>query len=275
MRRAIIARPGHIFISTDFKQMEMRFFGILSQDPFMLDALLSGKDVHLSIALKVWGDCGNDMNMVHREWSKTITFGLIYGMTLGSLQFKLNMTKPQAAKITDDYWKEFPRIKPWMNEIVATCKRDLFLRYWSGRIWREDNPLDMYKGVNALIQGGCADLLSIAAMRVDEFNDTLPSNHLVNLVHDETITECLVDDLLPSIRNIAEIMKVPDLMGVPFATDVKIGPSYGVMGKVAKELYLDPNTTHIDMGSILSEDGEYLSSDDPDEEEEEEAEIAE
>jgi hypothetical protein len=51
--------------------MEMRMFGILSKDPFMLEALLAGKDVHLEIALKVWGDCGYDMNKVHREYVPT------------------------------------------------------------------------------------------------------------------------------------------------------------------------------------------------------------
>jgi DNA polymerase-1 len=75
MRKAIIPRKGMLFLSIDYKQMEMRMFGVLSRDPFMLDALLAGKDVHLEIALKVWGDCGYDMNQVHREWSKTISFG--------------------------------------------------------------------------------------------------------------------------------------------------------------------------------------------------------
>lgn len=253
MRRAIVARPGSAFLSVDYKQMEMRMFGILSQDPFMLEALIAGKDVHLEIAHKVWGDCGHDMDMIHREWSKTITFGLIYGMTLGSLQYKLNMTRQQAAAITDGYWAEFPRIKPWMNEIVDSCKRDLYLRYWSGRIWREDNAIDMYKGCNALIQGGCADLLSIAAMRVDKFNDSLPDTHLVNLVHDETITEVPIGHLQPAIKNIAELMRVPDLLDIPFATEVKIGPSYGVLEKVGKELFDSSEELAILYSKIISD----------------------
>jgi len=240
LRKAIIPRPGNIFLSVDYKQMEMRMFGILSKDPFMLDALLAGKDVHLEIAIKVWGDCGYEANMIHREWSKTISFGLIYGMTLGSLQFKLNMTKLQAAKVTDQYWAQFPRIKPWMQEIIESCKMNGYLRYWSGRLWREDNPIDMYKGCNAIIQGGCADLLSIAAMRVDEWCKSLGDDfNLVNLVHDETITEIPIDQLLTSARKISAIMEVPDLMGIPFATDCKVGNSYGDMVKLDKGILAD------------------------------------
>jgi DNA polymerase-1 len=242
LRKAIIARPGFSFLSVDYKQMEMRMFGILSKDPFMLDALLAGKDVHLEIALKVWGDCGYSSNMIHREWSKTISFGLIYGMTLGSLQFKLNMTRFEASKVTDQYWAQFPRIKPWMSEIIESCKLTGYVKYWSGRLWREDNPLDMYKGCNALIQGGCADLLSIAAIRVDDWSHLVGDNvGMVNLVHDETITEIPEDHILAASRKVSSIMTVEDLLGIPFATDCKIGTSYGDMIKIDKSLLSDPS----------------------------------
>jgi DNA polymerase I-like protein with 3'-5' exonuclease and polymerase domains len=173
-------------------------------------------------------------------------------MTLGSLMYKLNMKRMEAAKITDQYWAQFPRIKPWMDEIVMNCKTDGYLRYWSGRLWREENVIDMYKGVNALIQGGCADLLSIAAIRVDEWNELQQSPHsLVNLVHDETITEIPVEDIGYSAKNISSIMQVPDLMTVPFATDVKVGLSYGVMEKIPKEWLKDEGRVRISLEEIF------------------------
>ena len=237
MRRGIVAREGFLFLSVDYKQMEMRMFGILSKDPFMLNALIAGKDVHMEIALRVWGDCGQEMNRVHREWSKTITFGLIYGMTLGSLMYKLNMNRFEASKVTDQYWGEFPRIKPWMNEIIQTGKTFGFLRYWSGRIWKEDNPIDMYKGCNALIQGGCADLLSIAAIRVDNRHRKYKDSFLISLVHDETISEIPRDKIIQNSKEVCEIMQVPDILEIPFATEAKIGESYGDLYKIPSDLY--------------------------------------
>jgi len=258
MRKAIIPNEGRAFLSVDYKQMEMRMFGILSQDPFMLSSLIAGKDVHLEIAIKVWGDCGYDANMIHREWSKTISFGLIYGMTLGSLQYKLNMTKYEAAKVTDQYWVQFPRVKPWMNEIIQSCKLSGYVKYWSGRIWREDNPLDMYKGCNALIQGGCADLLSYAAMRVDDWCVSQGNDYnLVSLIHDETMTEIPVGKVLESARQVAPIMQVPDLLGIPFATDCKIGISYGDMVKINKELALATCTEHKTLEEIYQMEVEH------------------
>lgn len=283
MRRAIIAREGHCYLSVDYKQMEMRMFGILSKDPFMLAALIAGKDVHLEIALKVWGDCGYDINMVHREWSKTITFGLIYGMTIGSLQYKLNMTRFEAAKITDQYWAQFPRIKPWMGEIVDSCRTFEYLRYWSGRLWREEDVVDMYKGCNALIQGGCADLLSIAAMRVDKWcHEQGPEYFMINLVHDETITEVPLDEIIRSARNVGTIMQVPDLLDIPFATDCKVGRGYGDMEKINKDWLKDETVAHKSIEDIFAyaeasnpagKSAKSELGDEEDDEEEEEEEV--
>lgn len=234
LRNAIIARPGHKFVAVDYKQMEMRMFGILSGDPFMLDSLNAGRDVHADIAEAVWGV----RDKVHREWAKTISFGLIYGMSKGSLKFKLDISWEQANKITDDYWTTFPRIKPWLYGTADECRQKGYSTYWSGRRWLEDDDEFFFKSANAQIQGGCADLLSVAALRTDQyFKKELPEVRLINLVHDELIAEA-PDELIHKTRKeMARIMRVEDLFGVPWLTDAKIGPSYGNMTPLVEESY--------------------------------------
>ncbi|KKN66954.1 hypothetical protein LCGC14_0466340 [marine sediment metagenome] len=238
LRKAFIAPEGKIFLAVDYKQMEMRMFGILSEDPFMLDSLAAGKDIHADIAERVWGV----RDKVHREWSKTISFGLIYGMTIGSLMFKLNMTAPEASNVCDNYWKAFPRIQPWLFERIDQCKEAGFLRYWSGRLWKEDNPKFMYKGANAQIQGGCAELLSIAGIRVNKWLNKYGNDcNIINFVHDEIITEIPENSTEECSKNISEIMQVEDIFSIPFVTDVKLGKTYGTLQKVSgkKEHYLE------------------------------------
>jgi DNA polymerase I len=230
LRKGFIARPGKILSSVDYKQMEMRMFGIDSEDPHMLEALTSGVDIHLYIAHKVWGKCGPELDKIHREWSKTIGFGLIYGMTTGSLEHKLGMTKTQAKQVVEDYWGAFPRIRPWIYDTIMTLKKDNYERYWSGRIWREETEMFMYKGANARIQGGCADLLSVAAIRLDDWIvKTFPKGdaHILSYIYDEMIVECPIADLAMVVDNQMRIMQVPDLFGIPFLTDAKVGYSYG------------------------------------------------
>lgn len=225
LRNAFVARPGYSFVAVDWRQMEMRMFGIVSGDPFMLESLAAGRDIHADIGEAVWGQ----RDKVHREWSKTISFGLIYGMTTGSLQFKLNLSPARAREITEQYWGTFPKIRPWLFGTVDECKRNNHVRYWSGRLWWEEAHQHMYKGANAIIQGGCADVLSIAVLRVNRWYREHPKvdGHIVSLVHDEIISEVKDEDVDVVVRAKQELMAVPDLFNIPWFTDAKVGKTYG------------------------------------------------
>ena len=223
VRKAFIARSGYTHLSIDYRQMEVRFFGWLSQDPNMLNALAGGGDLHALIADKVWGISDRS----HRQFAKAVTFGLVYGASSGSLSFRLDLSRERAQEITDDYRRTFPRIMPWMDEIRQECELNGYVRYWSGRIWKEDNPEDFYKGVNAAIQGGMADMLAVAEMRVMRWLKENPVGRIVNIIHDEFLMEIESDKVEFAADNLAKIMEVEDLFHMPFPTDCKSGPSYG------------------------------------------------
>lgn len=229
LRTGFIARPGKMFASVDWSQMEMRMFGILSKDPFMLDSLRAGRDIHADIAEKVWGM----RDEVHREWAKTISFGLIYGMTTGSVMHRLNMTFQQAKQVTDEYWATFPRIQPWLQQVVEECRDQGFVRYWSGRLWREESPEHFYKGANAKIQGGCADVLSVAALRTTEWlqENLGDEGHIVNYIHDELMVEVPEEAVPDTVRALSDIMALPDLFDLPWKTSPKVGKTYGTLEK--------------------------------------------
>jgi len=235
LRNGLIARPGYMFLSIDYKTMEMNFFAQTSGDEALLAFIREGKDIHGSIALKVWGDCGRELNKIHREWSKTIAFSLLYGMTTGSLQHKLSMTFAEAKKLTDDYWTTFPRIRPWLRERMFECRDFGFVTYWSGRRWLEEVENFYYRGANAVVQGGCADLLSVAALRCDKWlksqNDC---GNIVSYIHDEILFEIRRECLEDCADHLSEIMQVPDVMGLPFKTECKVGSSYGNLEPMQK-----------------------------------------
>jgi DNA polymerase-1 len=227
LRNAFVARPGYSMLSIDYKQQEMRMFAYISQDDILMKFVKEGKDIHMMIALKVWGDCGEKENKIHREWSKTIAFGLIYGMTTGSLEHKLGMTREEATKVIDDYWNGFPRIRPALFETVDTCKQNGFLRYWSGRIWREGTEMFMYKGMNAQVQGGCADLLSIAAMRTHKWLHQHEAGEIVSYIYDELLMEIKTPMLEQVATTVGKIMQIPDVLDLAFLTECKYGTTYG------------------------------------------------
>ncbi len=231
LRKAFVAREDHSLVSIDYKQMEMRMFGILSGDPFMLKSLDAGSDIHADMAEAVW----HNRDHIHREWAKMISFGLIYGMSTGSLQFRLGMTLQAAKKVTEQYWSTFPRTKPWMQGVIADCEKNGCVANWAGRLWWEEDKMEMFKGANAIIQGGCFDLLKTAALRSQDYLQEHDCGHILSLVHDEIIFEIPNGCLNEHYPALQKIMEVPDLLKHPFLTDVKIGNSYGSMEKVHAE----------------------------------------
>ena len=259
LRNCFIARPRCELLSVDWKQMEMRMFGILAQDMFMLKVLTEGLDVHAEIAQRVWGTS----DKVHREWSKTIGFGLIYGMTIGSLMHKLSMTSVEAARIRDQYLSEFPRIMPWMNEVIEECGQNGFIRYWNNRIWRESYYKDYFKGANAKIQGGCAEILSIAVIRVGDFFQSYPEydSHIVNFVHDELKSEVPKEYVEKIAKEKMRIMEVPDLLDLPFYNSAKSGDSYGAQEKLFKTAVQEHEKMFIDLFAKDIEDNTEESED--------------
>lgn len=227
LRLGLVARPGHQFVSVDHKQQEMRMFAILAQEPLMLETMRQKLDIHREVAKAVWG-IGDDL---HREWSKMIGFGLIYGMRVAALEMRLNKTKEEAKQIAEQYWTRFPRIMPFLKETAARCERQGYIRYWSNRIWRETDPMFCYKGANAAIQGGCADVISIAAMRCQRYLDEVGAGAVVSIVHDELLIETPEEKVKEVVPELLRIMEVEDLFHVPFAADVKVGSSYGNLDK--------------------------------------------
>lgn len=229
LRNAFVCRDGYGMLSIDFKQQEMRLFAWESQDERMLEAVKTGQDIHQMIALAVWGDCGKELNKIHREWSKTVGFGLLYGMTTGSLEHKLGLTRDEAAKVISDYWGRFPNIRPYLFGLVDTCKAKGYVRNWAGRLWREETEMFMYKSCNFMVQGGSADLLSVAAMRTHRYLQNNSYGNILSYIYDELLMEIKLENMHTAANDIARIMQVPDLLQINFLTDVKVGTSYGNM----------------------------------------------
>lgn len=234
LRQALCARPGYKLVSIDHKQQEMRLLAILSQEPTMLEAMRNREDIHLRVAIKVWGDCGKEENKLHREWSKAISFGLIYGLSDESLQEYLTKMgiEASAVDLKYQYFESFPGLRPWFAQVIQTVRDTFHVRYWSDRIWWADNPGVGYKGINALIQGGCADFVSVVLIRCNEVLEAQGWGYLVSIIHDEVIFEIEERFVVEAAAVLSRVMEGEDIFGIPFATDVAVGDSYGVLNDI-------------------------------------------
>lgn len=201
----------------------------------MLTALRSGTDLHEFIARLVWGeDLKKDPSLLklRRTWSKNLSFGLIYGIGKDALAKQLNVSPDKAKQILSSYLAAFPRIRPFMESVAGQCQRDGYVRLWSGRLWRESDPNAMYKAVNALVQGGAADLLMEAAIRGHQFVEQTHSGHLVSFIYDELLYEIKEDRVQEILFDFMRLHELEDIFKMPFLVTTKIGLSYGSLKEV-------------------------------------------
>lgn len=231
LRQALVTRSGYKLVSIDHKQQEMRLLAILSEEPTMLEAMRKREDIHLRVAIQVWGDHGEELNKLHREWSKAISFGLIYGLGDESLQeyFTKLGIEASATDVKTQYFETFPKLDPWFKEVIQTVKDTGHVVYWSGRYWYADNYGEGYKGINALIQGGCADFMSVVVLRANQVLEKNGWGYIVSIIHDEVLFEIEEEYLDLALPVLARVMEGEDVFGIPFATDVAVGESYGTL----------------------------------------------
>lgn len=247
LRQALTARPGYRIVSIDHKQQEARLLAILSQEPTLLDYMAKRQDIHMSIAISVWGDCGPAENKMHREWSKATVFGLSYGMSDESLQehYKKHGIDADAFEVKKQFFEAFPKLQPWFQETMQQIEHDKGIRYWSGRYWFPYYPSESYKGINAIIQGGAGDFLSIVLCRADQVLQAQKWGYLISIIHDEALFEIEEKYISLAAPVLARVMEGEDIFGVPFLTDIEVGDSYGT---------LEPFVTPVDISQICWRD---------------------
>jgi DNA polymerase-1 len=226
LRFAFVPPPGKKMFAIDYSQMEIRVFAILAGDDRMLEILRTGRDIHREAAILAWGTAEGG----NRERAKFISFGLIYGMSAASLSFRLGISREEADRINNQYLDVFPKIRPFMTQVIQGVRKNGYVTYWSGRRSYEENPQLIYKMVNHLVQGSCADILMLASLRVREHLKSKgywPEFRIWNLVHDELDFYCPPDTPQGEKEQIAKIMEVPDALGFPLKVSIKEGERYG------------------------------------------------
>lgn len=176
IRSAFIAEPGHKLVSADYSQIELRVLAMLSGDPILREVFQTGKDIHTTVASRVFHTPENEVTKNQRRDAKVINFGIIYGMGISALQKNLGGTRGEAEQFYESYFNEFPAIKAYLNNVKESAKKTLETKTLFGRIrnfpmFRSKLPfmiaLAERTAVNAPIQGTAADIIKLAMVDMD------------------------------------------------------------------------------------------------------------
>jgi DNA polymerase-1 len=239
IREAFVARPGHLIVSADYSQIELRVLAHLSDDPSFLDAFRSAQDIHLRTAAEVFGLPTTDVTAEHRRIAKAINFGLVFGQGEFGLSQVLRIPRAQAREYIASYFNRYAGVRGYMESAIEQARATAESSTLLGRrrplpdirsTRAQDRAYAERIARNTPVQGTAADLLKLAMLRVDAGIEAgapgAAGAHLLLTVHDELVFE-VPEAGVPAFKKWvkAEMENVYTLK-VPLVVDVGAGPTW-------------------------------------------------
>jgi DNA polymerase I len=199
IRRGFVPAEGHVFVSADYSQIELRILAHYSRDEAFVEAFRAGRDIHRETASLIFGVAADSVSREMRDRAKTVNFAVIYGIGAFSLAGRLGLPVAEAKAFIEAYFERFPGVRRYLDEQIETARERGYVETLTGRRRyipeiraRNFNVRSFGEraATNAPIQGSSADLIKIAMIRIQEdlFAGRAPAKMLVQ-VHDELLFE--------------------------------------------------------------------------------------
>lgn len=208
IRRALIPRPGYVFLMPDYEQMEYKFMlenacRLLGSATAFSKLVAAGMDFHDATGQNVKNVSGLELV---RKAIKIVNFMTLYGSGVANIADSLKIPKAQAAQIRNAILTAAPEVKGYLNAVQATAEQRGYIVNWLGRRCYFPRKALAYKAPNYHTSGGCADVVKVAMNQLDDFLAGTKS-HMVMTVHDELPMECHESELATIPRRVKEIME--------------------------------------------------------------------
>ena len=237
IRAAIVPRDaGHLLVSADYSQIELRIMAAMSGDAAMLDAFARGEDIHRDTAARVFGVAPGDVTPEQRSKCKMVNFGIIYGISAFGLAQRLKVTRGEAANLIDTYFSLYPAVRRYMDDAVRKARETGYAVTLTGRrrTLRDINSRNATArqaaerdAINTPVQGTAADMIKLAMVRVDRaMREAGLKAKMVLQIHDELLFDTPRDEV-ERVKEIAcrEMSGAMDI-GVPLEVSVGVGENW-------------------------------------------------
>lgn len=237
IRDAFIAKPGWLMMSSDYSQIELRVLAHLSHDPELVEAFVTGEDVHIRTARALFGVPTEGVTREMRGRAKTVNFAVIYGQTEFALARNLRIDRKEAAHYITAFFERYAGVKKFLDTVIEEARVSGSVRTLLGRKRVINELTSANRGLrmaaervarNTPIQGTSADIIKIAMVNVDrELVAQKLQARMLLTVHDELVFEVPPEekDVVGSMvkRTMESVIK----LDVPLVVDQGWGPSWG------------------------------------------------
>jgi DNA polymerase-1 len=236
IRRAFIAEPGHVLVSCDYSQIELRLLAHVAEIPQLRESFARGEDIHARTASEVFGLPIAGMDRATRNRAKAINFGIIYGISAFGLGRQLGIPPGEARGYIDAYFARYPGIRAYMERTKEEARiAGYVLTPFGRRCWiagiADRNPARRgyaeRQAINAPLQGGAADVIKRAMVRLPAAlrREGLTARLLLQ-VHDELLFEAPVAEAEPLAALAREVMQSAAELSVPLMVETGAGHNW-------------------------------------------------
>jgi DNA polymerase-1 len=236
IRKAFIAEKGHVLLSADYSQIELRLVAHVANIEGLKQAFAEGADIHAITASQVFGIPVKGMDPMIRRRAKAINFGIIYGISAFGLANQLGIPQGEAKTYIDAYFAKYPEIRGYMEAAKDEARKHGYVETLFGRKCfvpgiKDKNPamraFSERAAINAPIQGGAADIIKRAMLRLpDALAGHKSKARMLLQVHDELVFEVPEAEAEKTAKLVKTVMEGAATLSVPLVVDTGMAQSW-------------------------------------------------
>lgn len=236
IRKVFVPREGCVLTDADYSQIELRVLAHMSGDEELIQAYHMDQDIHRITASKVFKTPFEEVTDLQRRNAKAVNFGIVYGISSFGLSQDLSISKKEAAEYIEQYFATYPKVKEYLDRLVADAKEKGYITTMYGRRrpipeLSSSNFMQRSFGervaMNSPIQGTAADIIKIAMIRVwKELRRAGLNSRLILQVHDELVIETRREEMEQVCQILEESMKQAAQLAVPLEVDLHTGENW-------------------------------------------------
>jgi DNA polymerase-1 len=236
IREAFVAEPGHVLLSADYSQIELRVLAHLSGDPTLIDTFKRGEDVHDRTSREVFGPLSPIPKDEQRRISKMINYALLYGKTAFTLAKDIGVSRSEADAFIQAYFARYPKVRSYIDETVESARATGSVRTLLGRLRRlpdlkARNPQVRFEAErqarNTPVQGSAADLIKKAMIDLGRaLRKSGMKTRLILQIHDELLLETPEAEAQAALGLVKEVMEGALELVVPLVVDARLGHTW-------------------------------------------------
>ncbi|HEX6478811.1 MAG TPA: DNA polymerase I [Ktedonobacteraceae bacterium] len=236
IRRAFIADPSYVLLTADYSQFELRILAHITHEPRLVEAFSNDEDIHTITAASLFNVPASAVTKDQRRLAKTVVYAVLYGQSAFGLAQITGMTNSEASDFIKRYHETFPHIKDYVESTLHQARRQGYVNTLFGRKrffpdmhglpFNERQALER-EAINMPIQGGNADLIKIAMIRIQHaIEEKQMKTRMILQVHDELVFEVPVEELERTKSLVKRMMEDVMELDVPIKVELKTGRNW-------------------------------------------------